>query len=304
MVKGNTKIYSSATIAIIYLFTFLIVYYLISVLSFSQTMINILITDIAATAIIFVFSIIYNNSSIYDPYWSIVPPFIAIYLMKLYPLGDQLRQVTILALVLFWSIRLTLNWYKGWKGITDQDWRYTSIAEKTGKWYWPVSFAGIHLMPTIFVFLGCLPLWYSMSNTSPFNAFDALAAIFTFSAILLEWIADEQLLQFRKRNNGNVFIRSGIWNYSRHPNYLGEISFWGGIFLFVISSTGLSSFTGYWTVIGLVSMIILFNFISIPLMEKRNKARKSGYDEYMDQVPALLPRFYRGKKMKSVYNEH
>jgi steroid 5-alpha reductase family enzyme len=259
-------------------------------------MINVIIADISATVIIFIFSIIYKNSSIYDPYWSVVPPVIAIYLMQLFPAGDQFRQLTILALVLFWSIRLTLNWYRGWKGIRDQDWRYTSIAEKTGKWFWPVSFAGIHFMPTIFVFLGCLPLWFSLSSVSPFNALDILAALLTFSAIVLEWVSDEQLLRFRKKSDGNSFIRSGIWNYSRHPNYLGEISFWAGMFLFVISSTGLSSFTGYWTVAGLVSMIILFKFISIPLMEKRNQSRKSGYDEYVIQVPALLPRFYQGKK--------
>ena len=202
-------------------------------------MINVLIADIAATTLIFVFSIIFNNSSIYDPYWSVVPPLIAIYLMKIFPNGDHSRQLIILALVLLWSIRLTVNWFRGWKGIRHQDWRYTSIAEKTGKWYWPVSFAGIHLMPTIFVFLGCLPLWYSMSDTSPFNVYDLFAALFTFSAILTEWIADEQLKQFRKINREDSFIRSGIWNYSRHPNYLGEISFWGGIFLFVISSSAI-----------------------------------------------------------------
>jgi steroid 5-alpha reductase family enzyme len=296
MIKSNTKIYSSAIIAIIYLFAFLIVYFEFYLLSFTQTMINVLIADIAATTVIFVFSIIFNNSSIYDPYWSVAPPFIVIYLMKIFPGGDQTRQLIILALVLLWSIRLTVNWFKGWNGLRHQDWRYTSISEKTGVWYWPVSFMGIHLMPTIFVFLGCLPLWYSMSATSPFNLADLFAAVFTFSAILVEWIADEQLKRFKKISNPNEFIRSGIWNYSRHPNYLGEISFWGGIFLFLISSSRLSSFTGYWTVIGLVSMVILFKFISIPLMEKRNKTRKSGYEGYIDQVPALLPRLFQDKK--------
>jgi len=296
MVKSYTKIFSSLIILLIYLFAFLIVYHEFHLLSFTQTMINVLIADIAATALIFIFSIIFNNSSIYDPYWSVVPPLIVIYLMKIFPDGDHSRQLVISALVLLWSARLTVNWFRGWNGIRHQDWRYTSISEKAGKWYWPVSFAGIHLMPTIFVFLGCLPLWYSMSDTSPFNVYDLFAGLFTFSAILTEWIADEQLRRFRRSNSEDSFIRSGIWTYSRHPNYLGEISFWGGIYLFVISSSLLSSFTGYWTIIGLLSMIILFKFISIPIMEKRNKSRKSGYKEYIDQVPALLPRFYQGKK--------
>jgi steroid 5-alpha reductase family enzyme len=259
-------------------------------------MLNVLMADIVATIVVFIFSVIINNSSVYDPYWSVAPPFIAIYLMKLFPEGNQVRQFVIVLLVLFWSIRLTVNWLRGWQGFAHQDWRYTSIAEKTGIFYWPVSFLGIHLMPTIFVFLGCLPLWFSLSSTAPFALLDFLAAIFTFLAILIEWIADEQLIKFRRNNVRNTFIRSGIWNYSRHPNYLGEISFWGGLFLFAVSSNGITAFTGYWTGIGLVSMILLFNFISIPLMEKRNISRKAGYAEYIKNVPALLPRLIQSPK--------
>jgi steroid 5-alpha reductase family enzyme len=115
------------------------------------------------------------------------------------------------------------------------------------------------------------------------------------SAIFLEWIADEQLLRFRKRNTTNATIRSGIWNYTRHPNYLGEICYWGGLFLFVVSASGLTNWSGYWTVAGLIAMILLFTLISIPIMEKRNISRKSGYKKYMTEVPALLPRLYLRK---------
>jgi steroid 5-alpha reductase family enzyme len=302
MVNRNSKIISSAIIAIIYVVTFLVICLLFPLFTFSQTMVSVLIADISATTGIFIFSIIFNNSSVYDPYWSVVPPIIVIYLMKLYPQGDPFRQWVILALVLFWSIRLTVNWFRGWLGFRHQDWRYASIAEKTGKWFWPVSFLGIHVMPTIFVFLACLPFWYAISGTAPFSIYDIFAALFAFSAILTEWLADEQLLRFRKNNAHNKFITSGIWSYSRHPNYLGEIGFWGGVFLFVITSTGLSSFTGYWTVIGVLSMILLFKFVSIPMMERRNKTRRSGYTEYINQVPALLPRFFQ-EKMKSVHDE-
>lgn len=292
MIKTNSKIISSAIIAITYLLVFFVIYFLFPALHFSQTMVNVFIADVTATVVVFAFSIIFNNSSFYDPYWSVVPPIIVIYLIKLFPQGDDLRQLIVLALVLFWSIRLTVNWWRGWQGIKHQDWRYTSIAEKTGKWYWPVSFLGIHFMPTVFVFLGCLPLWYALSSSIPFNIFDVVAALFTFSAILTEWIADEQLIKFRKTSSGKSFMQSGLWSVSRHPNYLGEISFWGGVFLFVVSSTELRYSAGYWTVIGFISMVVLFKFISIPLMEKRNIERKPGYQEYIKKVPALFPRFF------------
>jgi steroid 5-alpha reductase family enzyme len=255
-------------------------------------MLNVFIADVIATTVVFIFSVYFRNSSVYDPYWSVVPPVIAIYLIKLFPDGNEIRQILLLVLFCFWSVRLTTNWWRGWKGMKHQDWRYTSIAEKTGKFYWPVSFLGIHFMPTIFVFLGCLPLWYALSSSEPFNIFDVIAAIFTFSAIVIEWISDEQLIKFRKTSSGESFINTGLWAVSRHPNYLGEISFWGGVFLFAVSATGFIHSTGLWTGIGFISMVILFKFISIPLMENRNITRKPGYLDYCKKVPALFPRLF------------
>jgi steroid 5-alpha reductase family enzyme len=290
MVLSASKRNSIILIAAIYVSTFLVVYCIFPLLLFSRTLLNLFMADVIATVVIFIFSMIFSNSSVYDPYWSIVPPIFAIYLVMLFPGANHFRQLVIMSLVLFWSIRLTFNWLRGWQGLRHQDWRYTSIAEKTGKWYWPVSFLGIHFMPTLFVFLGCLPLWYSLSASTPFTIYDVFAASITILAILTECIADEQLHRFRKNNNRRTFIHTGLWKYSRHPNYLGEISFWGGMFLFVVSSSGFRSFTGYWTIIGLIFMILLFTLISIPLMERRNRSGKPGYDEYARKVPALLPR--------------
>lgn len=286
------KITSSIIIIFIYFFAFIAVYLLFPWFTIQQTMAKVLVADVAATIIVFSFSVIFKNSSVYDAYWSVAPPVIAVYLVKLFPEGNSARQFIVLSLVLFWSIRLTVNWVRGWQGFAHQDWRYTSIAEKTGKFYWPVSFLGIHFMPTIFVFLGCLPLWYALSGSEPFNIFDVVATLFTFFAILTEWIADEQLIKFRKNRTENSYMKTGLWAFSRHPNYLGEICFWGGMFLFVLSSSQFKIFTGYWTIAGFVSMVILFKFISIPLMEKRNIARKHGYSDYNKKVPALLPRIF------------
>jgi steroid 5-alpha reductase family enzyme len=296
----KSKIYSVGIIAAIYLSVFLSVYCFFPLLHFPGTMINVFFTDVIATAVIFIFSMILSNSSVYDPYWSVVPPVIAIYLVFRFPEANRARQLVVVGLILFWGFRLTLNWLRGWQGLRHQDWRYTSIAQKTGKKYWFVSFFGIHFMPTVFVFLGCLPLWYSLSAQEPFTFLDAVALVFTLSAILTEWIADEQLHRFRKKDNRNTFIQSGLWLFSRHPNYLGEISFWAGMFLFVLSASGFKNAGGYWTVIGLVSMILLFTLISIPLMEKRNRDKKPGYAEYAKKVPSLLPRFFSNGILKNL----
>lgn len=291
----KSKTVSVVIIILIYLVAILAVYLLFPVIPFENTILKVLSADVIATVVVFIFSIIFRNSSVYDPYWSVIPPFIVVYIMQLYPEGNTVRQMVILIAVLLWSIRLTLNWVRGWQGFKHEDWRYISIAEKTGKFYWPVSFLGIHLMPTLFVFLGCLPLWYSLSSTSAFNFYDILATAFTLGAIFTEWFADEQMICFRKNNQSNAYISSGLWAYSRHPNYLGEISFWIGIFLFVLSSSALNNFEGLWTASGFIMMIILFVFISIPLMEKRNLERKPGYEDYIKNVPSLVPRLFRRK---------
>lgn len=252
------------------------------------------IADIVATIIVFAFSLAFSNSSIYDPYWSVIPPFITLFWMYHAPYeGNVNRQVLVLVIVTIWAARLTLNWARGWQGLHHEDWRYTDLAEKTGRLYWLVSFWGIHFFPTILVFLGCLPLMYCMESSKPLEIFDALAVFVTLGAVAIETIADEQLKTFKKKK-GAELMKSGIWAFSRHPNYLGEILFWVGLFIFAMNhETNL-----YWaSSIGFVSMVVLFVFISIPMMEKRMIAKRPEFAEYKKEVSMLFPLPSRSKSV-------
>jgi steroid 5-alpha reductase family enzyme len=82
------------------------------------------IADIAATLVVFLASVIFNNSSIYDPYWSVAPPVMLFGWMLTTPGGFGLRQGVLLLCVSVWSIRLTWNWVSGWRGMDHEDWRY------------------------------------------------------------------------------------------------------------------------------------------------------------------------------------
>jgi len=274
-----------ALILAIYLIALWFGYWVLNLMSFNS-FINVLMADVAATVVVFMFSVLLKNSSVYDAYWSVIPPFIVVYLIYLNPEGNTLRQTFVFSLVLFWAVRLTANWARGWKGLKHEDWRYRKIAADTGKFYWPVSFLGIHLMPTLFVFLGCLPLWFAMESKAPIGVLDLLASLVTLGAILIEWISDEQLRKFKRIAKNKPYMDQGLWSIMRHPNYFGEILFWFGLFLFVPAS---NSFDGWWTAVGFISMILLFNFISIPLMEKRNLEKRVGYAEYISNVRALIP---------------
>lgn len=247
------------------------------------------VADLVGTVIIFGLSYLFNNSSFYDPYWSVAPPLIAFYWLSLgiSVADNQFRQVAVLVLVLVWAVRLTLNWAVRWGGIQHEDWRYAAIRERQGRSYWLISFLGIHLMPTVLVFLGCLPLIPALAaSRSTFGTLDTLAAMITGTAIIIEAKADFDVTQFRKNKpDHNLLLKTGIWAYSRHPNYLGEILFWWGIYLFGLAANP----TYWWTIIGPVSITLLFIFVSIPLIEKRMLARRLEYVDYMAHTPPLFP---------------
>jgi len=117
--------------------------------------------DVAATVAVFAFSVVADNTSVYDPYWSVAPLVIAPYL-ALRPEAEAApaaRRILVAALVIAWALRLTYNWARGFQGLGHEDWRYVDFRRKTGRLYWPVSLAGLHMFPTVQVYLGCLSSW-------------------------------------------------------------------------------------------------------------------------------------------------
>jgi steroid 5-alpha reductase family enzyme len=284
--KSSNKSISLTIITAIYALSIFIGYIVLLAVPCKNDMVKVLIADITATVIVFFFSFIFRNSSVYDPYWSVIPPFIAAWLIFINPDGNSVRQYLIFGLILFWAIRLTANWARGWNGLSHEDWRYQKIAAETGKMYWPVSFLGIHLMPTLFVFMGCLPLWFSLKSSENTNLIDLIAMVVTLTAILIEWISDEQLRHFKKNSLNSDFIRKGLWSWMRHPNYFGEILFWMGLFLYIPAT---KSKEGLWTAAGFIFMILLFKFISIPLMDQRNVSKRPDYEKYIKEVYSLIP---------------
>ena len=186
-----------------------------------------------ATVVVFAVSVAADNSSIYDPYWSVQPLAIAGYYLWTGWGSIDARLILATVLLGLYSLRLTSNFYRDWPGLTKEDFRYRTFRERFGRAYWPVSFLGIHLFPTIMVFLGCLPLYgIAEPGANKLNWLDVVGELVMFGAVVGAFIADEQLRRFRKapENRGRV-IDTGLWGRSRHPNYLGEITTWWGLWL-------------------------------------------------------------------------
>ena len=245
--------------------------------------------DLAATLAVFAFSVAFRNSSFYDAYWSVAPVALAAW-FALAPgsgMAPGARQILVIALVTLWSVRLTANWARGWTGLAHEDWRYVEIRAKTGRLYGLANLSGIHLFPTIIVFVGCLPLWPALATgLRPLGPLDAVAALVTLTGIALEFFADEELRRFRLSNPPREAIcESGLWRYSRHPNYLGEMLFWWGLAIFSLAATGFV----WWAWLGALAMTAMFRFSSLPMMERRMLERRPAYAERQKRVPLVVP---------------
>lgn len=248
--------------------------------------------DIAGTLVIFLFSYWHNNSSFYDAYWSVWPPLAVVFTAWLGSEAgaDPMRAIGIVACIWVWGVRLTANWARSWQGLTHEDWRYVDLRRSTGKYYWVVSLAGLHFFPTVMVWLAFLPAYAATALPgTPINGLDILAVAVCLGAVLVEWLSDEQLRRHRRQQPG-LSIRSGLWAYSRHPNYLGELGFWWGLFLFAVAAGEVH----FWTVAGALAMTFMFIRVSIPMMEKRMLARRPDYQQIRQTIPMLFP--LMGKK--------
>ena len=274
----NSKSLSLLIITIIYVIATIPTIIIYNKLPYS-TYINLLIADIIATVIVYIFSVIFNNSSIYDPYWSVQP----IVILLGYIIGKKLNVSGILVLIaiLSWGIRLTINWIYTFPNLTKQDWRYTKYKEETGVFYQPINFLGIHLMPTIIVYLVTIPALEIIDSNS-FNPVSIIGLILSICAVILQGTADYQMHKYRKKNMHGLF-REGLWKYSRHPNYLGEILMWWGV---AIEAFCLIS--KLWVFIGAIAVTILFLTVSIPLADKR-QSKKEGYKKYHKETRSLIP---------------
>ncbi len=254
-----------------------------------------MIADVIATVVVYSFSLIFKNSSLYDPYWSVIPPFIALYWLCTNHTVDMLS-IALMLSISAWAIRLTLNWARGWHGLVHEDWRYIMLRNKKPKLYWLTNFGGIHMFPTLMVFAGMVPVYYASTLAIQTKCYTyspvvlGLGVAIALIATIIELLADEQMRSFKKRAQPGQFINEGIWRYSRHPNYFGEIFFWFGLWVIQLSLRPHIWFTAF----GWVAMLIMFLFASIPMMEEKNLKSKPGYADYVKNVSVLIPWFRKG----------
>lgn len=244
------------------------------------------IADVVATIVVWAFGLLYENVSVYDPYWSVFPP-VAYLLWAFYTGVWSLPVICLLIGSWYWGWRLTRNWVITFKGIAHEDWRYTKYRSLHPALFHLINFNGLNMVPTLVVFAAMLPglKLYELPVAEP-SAISIAILIFglivCISSATIQLIADKQSHDFRAAHPGEV-CNVGLWKNGRHPNYFGEIQFWWGIWIMYAAYCGID-----WFILGPIAMTGLFLGISVPLMEERQLANKPGYAEYRKHTRVLI----------------
>ena len=240
-----------------------------------------LMADVLATIVVWGFGLLYENVSVYDPYWSVFPP-VAFLLWAFYTSVWSLPVILLLVASWYWGWRLTRNWAITFKGIGHEDWRYTKYRDRHPLVFHAINLFGLNMMPTLVVFAAVLPGLKLFETIAPANILTYFGCVVCIVSATIQLIADKQSHDFRAAHPGKV-CNVGLWKHGRHPNYFGEIQFWWGIWIMYASLNGFDMFIG-----GAIAMTALFLGISIPLMEKRQLANKPDYAEYRKQTRILI----------------
>lgn len=279
-IKAN-KALSLIVVGFIYLLAIIGGYF--SSIWISNIYLQFFFMDVITTIIIYIFSLIFKNSSVYDPYWSFIPWLIYTYFFIIFKRFDVFNIILYLSFS-FWSMRLTINWIITFDNLNWEDWRYKNYRTNLNPFFFHIAnFFGIHMMPTILVYSGLIPLLVILVNglSSPLMLIGAFIIVIGSS---LELISDHQMHEFLRNTKEKKTCNKGLWKYSRHPNYLGEILIWVGAFITLIIFD-----INYWYLMyGFILMILLFEFISIPMAEKRHKSRRSDYNDYIKHTSRLI----------------
>jgi steroid 5-alpha reductase family enzyme len=173
-------------------------------------------------------------------------------------------------------------------GLHHEDWRYPMFRERAGRWEFVVDLVTIHLIPTLLVFAGMLPVYVAVTRPGgDIGWLTDIAFVVGLAAVILELVADVQMHRFiRDRRDGEAMDR-GLWSWSRHPNYFGEFSFWVSLALFGVA---VAPSDAWWVCLGALGTGGMFLGGSIPMMETRSLERRPDYQDVVDRISRFVPR--------------
>jgi steroid 5-alpha reductase family enzyme len=223
--------------------------------------------------------------SIVDILWA--PAFAAVVLLCAFlgPVREP-RGWIVLVLVSAWAARLGSHVYRRWKRLGHEDYRYAEIRRSRGPNFPLTSLFWIFWLQAALLWVISWPLQTVFSVLEPLNWIDGLGVTMAIAGIVIEAIADAQLTRFRAdpANQGTV-LDSGLWSWSRHPNYFGDFLMWWGFCVIALASGA-----PWWVILGpIVMSALLIHYSGAGLMEDTIGLRRPGYADYVRRTSLFVP---------------
>ncbi len=232
-------------------------------------------------------SLALRNSSIVDVFWG--TGFVIVNFATFSLSQRSLPQTLLTVLVTLWGLRLSVYIYLRNKG-RPEDFRYAQWRREHGARWWWVSFFKVFCLQGVLLLIIALPLIAVQTTRSArsLSLLDFAGTVLWTIGFFFEAAGDYQLARFRaKSSNAGKVMRTGLWRYTRHPNYFGDTVQWWGLYALAAASGA------WWAVLSPVLMTILLLRVSgVTLLEQAMKTRP-GYEEYVRTTNAFLPWFPR-----------
>ena len=235
---------------------------------------------------VWLLSLLLRDSSIIDVFWGLGFVLACWIYFAATPDGYLPRKGLLTLLVTLWGLRLSLyilirNWKRG------EDYRYRQWRQAAGRSWWWRSYFKVFLLQGALLWLISTPLLAAQLSPSParLTVLDILAVLVWGIGFFFETAGDWQLARFKADpGNRGRLLTSGIWRYTRHPNYFGDAAQWWGFYLFALA-TG-----GWWTIFSpLLVTVLLVKVSGAARLEKSLAENKPGYREYMERTSAFIP---------------
>ncbi|CAF0926075.1 unnamed protein product [Adineta steineri] len=288
---------------IVYSFIYSILLLLSTILHFvllsliSSPLLRIYIIDFIVTCLLFfIGNFIFLSNNIYDLHWPLIPLISSIYFhLSLNSIEFlSFKSLPLFLLIFLWSSHLIWQTISSSDNIKHEDWRYQMMRKQYGNNFLIFAFFALHLLPMFEVLLGSSSIYYIYTYNNIHKKLtigDILLLLIILLGVLLENNADKQLAEFRchrKKSREHKFsvLSTGLWKYTRHPNYLGEIIFWWGLFFLGYSHNAPS-----WCALGPLLITLMMYFGSIPMSEERLYRKYPEYKFVQRRVSILIPTF-------------
>jgi steroid 5-alpha reductase family enzyme len=231
-------------------------------------------------------SLALRDASIADTFWGLGFVILAGFYMARTG-GWPVRGAIVIFLTAAWGIRLALHIHRRNRG-APEDARYAAWRRRSGEAFWWRSLFTVFLLQAVLCWIVALPLLVAVAAPSPerLTTFDVAGIVLWSIGFAFETIGDAQLSAFRgDPSNAVKVLDTGLWRYTRHPNYFGDATVWWGFYVLAIAVPG-----GEWTVFSpLLMTVLLLRVSGVALLEDGLRERRPGYAEYVSRTSPFFP---------------